>query len=105
VDIACRFGGEEFALVVPELGRNDGSRVPIGERALADAEAFRAAVAGTRASGVGVTVSIGVAIGPRDGESPDALIDAADRMLALAVAAGGNTVRATWIADANPDDE
>lgn len=105
VDIACRFGGEEFALVVPELGRNDGSRVPIGERALADAEAFRAAVAGTRASGVGVTVSIGVAIGPRDGESPDALIDAADRMLALAVAAGGNTVRATWIADADPDDE
>ncbi len=105
VDISCRFGGEEFALIVPEFGRNDGSRMPIDERALTDAEAFRAAVAGTRASGVGVTVSVGVAIGPRDGESPDALIDAADRMLTLAVAAGGNTVRATWVADAGPDDE
>jgi len=105
VDIACRFGGEEFALIVPELGRNDGSRVTLGERALADAEAFRAAVAGTRASGVGVTVSVGVAIGPRDGESPDALIDAADRMLALAVSDGGNAVRAAWVVNAPPDDE
>ncbi len=100
VDIACRFGGEELALIVPELGRGEGSlRIPIGERALAGAEAFRAAVESTRVSGVGVTVSIGVAIGPRDGESPDALIDAADRMLSLAASVGGNTVRASWLAD------
>lgn len=105
VDIACRFGGEEFALIIPEIGRSDGSHITLGERALADAEAFRAAVESTRASGVGVTVSVGVATGPRDGESPDALIDAADRMLARAVAEGGNTVRATWLVDAAPGDE
>lgn len=100
VDIACRFGGEELALIVPELGRGEGSlRIPIGERALVSAEAFRSAVESTRVSGVGVTVSIGVAVGPRDGESPDALIDAADRMLSLAASAGGNTVRASWLAD------
>ena len=96
VDIACRFGGEELALIVPEVGRYQGAPLPVAERALATAEAFRAAVEQLRVSGVSATVSVGVVVSPRDGESPDALIDAADRVLADAVAAGGNTVRASW---------
>lgn len=102
VDIPCRVGGEEIALIVPELGRYQGAPLPVAERALAMAEAFREAVGRLRVSGVSVTVSVGVAVGPRDGESSDALIDAADRMLSTAVAAGGNTVRATWLGE-TPD--
>jgi len=48
-------------------------------------------------SGVGVTASVGVAIGPEDGASPDALLDAADRMLSYAARDGGNRVCATWL--------
>lgn len=103
VDIACRFGGEELALIVPEVGRYQGAPLPVAERALATAEAFRAAVERLRVSGVSATVSVGVVVSPRDGESPDALIDAADRVLAEAVAAGGNTVRASWRDEAVDD--
>lgn len=99
VDIACRFGGEELALIVPEVGRYQGAPLPIADRALAIAEAFRAAVERLRVSGVSATVSVGVVLSPRDGESPDALIDAADHALSAAVAAGGNTVRASWLGE------
>ncbi len=104
VDVPCRFGGEELALILPEVGRYQGAPLPIGERALVIAEAFRASVESVRASGVGATVSVGVAVAPRDGESSDALIDAADRMLSTAVRAGGNTVRASWLVEDADDD-
>lgn len=103
LNIACRFGGEELALIVPEVARDEGDRTPMEERVLAIAEAFRHAVERTRVEGVGVTTSVGVAIAPRDGESPDALIYAADRMLSLAALEGGNTVRASWIVDQSAD--
>ncbi|MRS11846.1 MAG: GGDEF domain-containing protein [Actinobacteria bacterium] len=103
-DVACRVGGEEFALLVPEVEPADGSRTPVRERALAAAEEFRRAVEAARASGVGVTVSVGVAVGPHDGESPDALLDAADCMLSVAARAGGNTVRASWLCGGSGDD-
>ena len=96
VNIACRIGGEELALVVPEEARGEDDRISLEERALAMAEAFRSEVEGIRVSGVKVTVSVGIAILPRDGDTPDALIDAADRMLSLAAADGGNAVRASW---------
>lgn len=99
VTTPCRVGGEELALIVPEVARSEGDQTPIEERALAMAESFRRAVEGVRIAGVGVTASIGIAISPADGESPDALLDAADHMLSLAAAAGGNAVRASWLAD------
>ena len=104
MDVPCRFGGEELALILPEVGRYQGAPLPIGERALAIAEAFRASVESVRTRGVSATVSVGVAVAPRDGESSDALIDTADRMLSTAVRAGGNTVRASWLVDEADDD-
>ncbi|MBN1193373.1 MAG: GGDEF domain-containing protein [Coriobacteriia bacterium] len=103
VNVACRFGGEELALVVPEMTRTEDGRAPMEDLALAIAEAFRQAVEKVRVSGVGVTASVGVAIAPRDGDSPDALIDAADRMLSLAAQEGGNVVRASWLMDGSAD--
>lgn len=102
--IACRAGGEELALIIPEVARSEGDRTPIEERALAMAESFRRSVESTRVTGVGVTVSVGVAILPRDGDTAEALMDAADRMLSLAASAGGNAVRASWLADETADD-
>lgn len=103
LNVACRIGGEELALIVPEVARSEHDRTPIEDRALAIAGAFREAVESMRVSGVGVTVSVGVSLAPRDGESPDALIDAADRMLSLAAMAGGNAVRASWLAESAAD--
>lgn len=104
VNVACRVGGEELALIVPEVARSEGDRTPIEDRALAIAESFRQAVQSIRVSGVGVTVSVGVAIAPRDGETTDALLDTADRMLSLAAQTGGNTVRASWLVDSGDGD-
>lgn len=99
VNIACRVGGEELALVVPEVARSIEDRTSLEDRALAIAEAFRAEVERTVVTGVKVTVSIGVAIRPNDGDAPDALVDVADRMLSLAATSGGNAVRASWLED------
>lgn len=97
VNTACRIGGEELALIVPQVARNTEDRTPLEERAHAISETFRHAVETTRVSGVGVTVSVGIAFLPTDGETPDALMDAADSMLSMAMAGGGNTVRGSHL--------
>lgn len=103
VTIACRVGGEELALIIPEVALAESDRLDPGARVLVIAEELREAIANVRVSGVGVTVSIGVALGPDDGETPDGLLDAADRMLSAAAASGGNRVCATWTCDGGDD--
>ena len=87
-DIACRYGGEEFTLVLPETPATV---------ALERAEAIRAAVEALRVQYMGrelpwVTVSIGVATFPADGRDGDALLQAADDALYRAKRAGRNRV-------------
>ena len=73
-DMPFRIGGEEFMVVVP-------ASAPQGP--MLAAERIRAAVAKKpMPDGVGhVTVSVGVALWPRDGESPQAVIKCADQAL------------------------
>jgi diguanylate cyclase (GGDEF)-like protein len=91
--VASRLSGDEFAFFLP-----DGT----AERGMELAEAIRAAAAALaldypRAEGGGsgravVTVSVGMAISPEDGDSPEALVAAADRALYAAKEGGRNRV-------------
>jgi diguanylate cyclase len=84
-DVACRYGGEEFLLLLPNM--------PV-ENALLRAEQWRAAFASTAVEFGGVTiratVSIGIACYPDDGCTSDVLIRCADLALYRAKAEGRN---------------
>lgn len=86
-DICCRYGGEEFLLVLPQMTE---------QAAVARAEQLRRAIADTPFSygevQIPVTSSFGVATFPAAGRTGDALITAADKALYAAKAAGRNRV-------------
>lgn len=86
-DIYCRYGGEEFLLVLPQMAEDN---------AIERAEQLRSAMAAAPvlygATPITVTASFGVATFPRDGRIGDDLIAAADSALYAAKAAGRNRV-------------
>lgn len=87
-DIYCRYGGEEFLLVLPQMTLDD---------AVDRAEQLRSAIAAAPvpygSALIAVTASFGVATFPGDGRTIDALIGAADSALYAAKAAGRNRVK------------
>jgi diguanylate cyclase (GGDEF)-like protein len=86
---ASRFGGEEFAVILPDTD---------SAHAMAAAERLRAAVADMRMPHPGSpwhlqTISIGVAVAvPEPGQSPLSLLNASDSALYLAKLLGRNRV-------------
>jgi diguanylate cyclase (GGDEF)-like protein len=87
-DLACRYGGDEFCILLPET---DGT----GARAIA--ERIRSAVAELVADGEGTpvrtTASIGLAVHPlHDGGDLKALLRAADQALYRAKRQGRDRV-------------
>jgi diguanylate cyclase (GGDEF)-like protein len=88
-DIVARFGGEEFAAILP--GTSLAGALEVGERVR---QAIMQAGLAHEASGFGcVTVSVGSAsLSPHPGTDPQALIDIADRALYAAKHAGRNQV-------------
>jgi diguanylate cyclase (GGDEF)-like protein len=84
-DVACRFGGEEFALIVPQT---------TGDDAFAVADKLRRMIAATTFPGVArpVTVTAGVASFPQNGSTRDELVRAADAALYAGKQSGRNTV-------------
>jgi diguanylate cyclase (GGDEF)-like protein len=85
VDVVCRYGGEEFAVVLPATE---------GASAASVADKLRCAVANTEFPGVPrpVTVSIGVAEFPANGITRDDIVRAADGALYNAKDSGRNRV-------------
>ncbi len=85
-DVVCRYGGEEFLAILPEI-----DIATAWERA----ELIRQQVQTMKVTHrgellKGITVSIGIAIYPEDGEEPDALVRFADRNLYRAKRSGRN---------------
>lgn len=88
-DLACRYGGEEFAVILPETDRTGAFAV--GERVRTRAESgFAETPVGGRI--VGMTVSGGVSCYPEDGTTRGDLVGRADAALYLAKARGRNRV-------------
>ncbi len=99
-DLAARWGGEEFCILLPETGL-EGAR-DVAERIRRDVERLRIP---HEASGVAphLTLSLGVAAGtPRPGESPTRIVEAADQALYLSKREGKNRVTAVSMDDAEP---
>lgn len=90
-DLSARIGGDEFALVFVDTSVED---------ATAKLEEIRAAVAAQvvrlrNDSGVGVTLSAGVAVAPDDATDAETLVAVADRRLLQAKQLGRNRLVAT----------
>ena len=87
-DMVCRYGGEEFAIILPDI---------TVDAAYQTAERIRAAVASLRiTSGPAVnselSISVGVALFPQDAEASDELLRKADAALYRAKHEGRNQV-------------
>lgn len=84
-DLLCRYGGEEFAIVVPET---------TGENAMRVAEKLRRQIETHHFPGVprSVTISCGVADYPTQGITRDEVVAAADAALYTAKQAGRNRI-------------
>jgi diguanylate cyclase (GGDEF)-like protein len=83
-DIACRFGGEEFTLVLPNATL---------QSARSRGEAICSAIREESGRLMGVTASLGVAIFPDHAAEPASLLRAADEALYEAKGRGRNQVR------------
>jgi diguanylate cyclase (GGDEF)-like protein len=86
--MAARFGGEEFAVLLPGVQRQEASWI---------AETLRAAVEvlpihTTQQSPINVTISVGAAVFPEHGRSAEELLATADAALYEAKESGRNRV-------------
>jgi len=90
-DLPCRYGGEEFLLVLPDI--------TLGT-AVERADEWRTAIANDWTvigeNAFAVTVSIGVAVFPGHGDSREALIEAVDQALYAAKRNGRNRVEVAF---------
>ena len=85
VDFASRWGGEEFLILLSKVGIKEA--LSIAERLRTDVEKT------PTASGIGITISLGLAVIANHGDSVEGLITAADRALYAAKKSGRNQVK------------
>jgi diguanylate cyclase (GGDEF)-like protein/PAS domain S-box-containing protein len=82
-DLVCRYGGEEFCILLPGLGLEEAMQV--GERC-------RAGVAAKPMGGVNVTASLGASAVSLGATQPSEMLDQADKALYIAKRGGRNRV-------------
>ncbi len=93
-DIACRYGGEEFLVILPEITREDAQKR--AEQLRVDIETLSIEFEGQI---LHITASIGIAIYPLHGEDSDSLLSAVDSALYNAKNSGRNQVILPTIAN------
>ncbi len=82
-DVVCRYGGEEFCLLLPDMGIEQADVV---------ADRIRRTIETTDFQGVPVTASIGVSVRELGAANANELIDQADKCLYVAKRHGRNRV-------------
>ena len=105
--LVCRYGGEEFAILLPNCGRDDAEAIAERLRAAVHASPFDVSEAGCDARELPVTVSIGVSAtdcgDPARIDEPARLTHEADKAVYAAKESGRNAVR-VWGRLRNSDD-
>lgn len=86
-DIAGRWGGDEFLLILPEAGKADS--LAVAKRLRFRLDQYRLRVGG---QAIPVGTSVGIAAYPVDGEEAGVLFERADAAMYLAKKRGGNQV-------------
>src|SRR5665213_1538954 len=87
IDLPCRYGGEEFVIIMPDTAVDDAERIAERIRRYVAGSPFRVAQ-GTEL--LTVTISIGVAVLSGADDTSEALLKRADEALYEAKAAGRN---------------
>ena len=88
-DLACRYGGEEFVLVMPDTPGEMAASVAERLRRIIEQEPFR--IPGMDVF-LSITASLGIASALPEGDSPEALLKRADTALYEAKRSGRNRV-------------
>jgi diguanylate cyclase (GGDEF)-like protein len=87
-DLVARYGGDEFVLVL--RGADSRAALAVAERIRSTVETQAVMIDGRAVSNL--SVSLGIAVFPRDGETREALVQAADQALYVAKRTGRNRV-------------
>jgi len=88
VDLACRFGGEEFVVVMPDTDMRAAQGVAERVRSAIADEEFKVGAA----KPLNITVSAGLALNDQESDTPESVIKRADIALYRAKRAGRNRV-------------
>ena len=90
-DRAYRYGGDEFAVILPDVGRQAAEEV---------ARRIRSAIDGIpdESGGPHVTISVGIACYPEDGDDKDTIVETADQALFVAKGAPFRNSRDQFVA-------